>query len=353
MTELQIVFEQLDKACCPEDVFGKNPAMVGHLFRDFTKVVHPDLHGNSELSNQAFQVLNDLKSEADQRIKSGTWGNRFPLAKCAPIPIGAFMAKPRPIVGDIADVYSVVGKSQVIKVARHADDNDLLRAEAAVLPILRRTVPLPILNGLPVLLSHFQIDGVWKREANVLSTVSGFITAEAVHSKMPSLDGRTAVWIFKRILALLGWVHQAGYIHGAILPQHVLLYPDNDGHYPIDPRARDVRKHSIRLIDWCYAVDFRQRTRLSSWVPDYMAYYPPEIVAKSSLDETADFYMAAKLIQLLSNNLPGELDAVLDRCMDKNPKRRYRKAADVLDSWTKAARAVYGSPRWVDFFLPN
>ena len=134
--------------------------------------------------------------------------------------------------------------------------------------------------------------------------------------------------MFKRILALLAWVHHFRLVHGAILPPHVMFYPDNDGSQFIDPR-----KHSIRMIDWCYSVDFEKRTRLSSWVPAWKDMYAPELLNKSYIGPESDIYMAAKLIVYLCGSLfMPELGKVLIKCLDPDPKKRYAKANDVLEA---------------------
>lgn len=349
MTELEIVFEQLNDACCPEEVFGKDPGMIPHLYRDFTKVVHPDRNPKHKtLSEKAFQALNDLKDAADESVKAGTWGKRIKLPKCQSIQIGAYKVKPRPIVGDIADIYTIEGNAGILKVARHHDDNDLLRAEAAALVALRSKIPGPVKEGVPDFAGLFSIDGTWKRNVNVLSLSHGFVPAQYVHAKLPVVDPRTVVWIFKRVLVLLEYVHHAGLVHGAILPPHVLLYPDNDG-----AAASDSRKHSIRLIDWCYSVSYQSRTRLSAWVPAWESHYPPELKDKSSIGPASDLYMSAMLIRYLAGGLPGPLEAILARCLEPDPAKRPQDAGKVFDEWRKAAAEVYGSPKWIEFNLPK
>ena len=149
-------------------------------------------------------------------------------------------------------------------------------------------------------------------------------------------------------LAVLSWAHHFGLVHGAILPPHVLFYPDNDG-----SGKRDPRKHSVRLIDWCYSVDLKTRTRLSAWVPAWKEQYAPELLSKESIGAESDLYMAAALIRYLAGALPARLEAVLGRCLDPDPKKRYRKATEAMEAWSTAAGAEFGSPRWHEFNLPQ
>lgn len=343
MTELQIIFDHLDKACCPEDVFGAGDDPLA-VYRKMVRTCHPDLH-EEPLAKATFQKLNALKDEAKKRIEDGDYGKRIPLPHCTPLVIGKYIVKPKPIAGDIADLYWVQGATHIVKVARSHDDNDLIRAEATALRLLDG-IKGPVSDGVPLLVESFQIDGKRKREANVILDLPGFVTAQYVQSKM-NVDARTAVWMFKRILSLLTWVHHFGLVHGAILPPHVLFYPDNDG------QGNDARKHSIRLIDWCYSVDFKSRTRLSSWVPAWKDHYPPELLEKRSIGPSSDIYMAAKLIRYLCKDVPVPLNDVLVKCVHLNPASRYQKAKDVFDAWVSAATATFGTPKWHDFEIPK
>lgn len=342
MNELQIIFDHLDKACCPEDVFGTGDQPKTSYTR-LLRACHTDTH-KDPIAEFAFRKLNELWREAEERIKNGEYGKRLPLPHCTPLEIGKYKVRRKPIVGDIADIYYVEGASRLVKVARIYDDNDLMRAEARALQLLDG-ISGPVRDGAPILAETFQISGSRKREVNVINDFPGFVTAEQVRNKMV-VDNRTTVWMFKRILSLLTWVHHFKLVHGAILPPHVLFYPDNDGHIGMDPR-----KHSIRLIDWCYSVDFTSRTRLSSWVPAWKDHYPPELIAKSSISPASDIYMAAKLIRYLSEKMPDSLENVITKCLDPDPAKRYQKAEDVMEEWVGAATAVYGKPKWHDFNL--
>lgn len=346
MSELQLINEKLDGACCPEDVFGSgdDPALV---FKKLARVCHPDLNPlEYKMAVDTFAKLSALKDEADRRVSKGTWGKRVPLPHCVPLEIGKYKAKPHPRIGDIADLYTVEGGKTLVKVARSHDDNDLLRAEVNALKILAK-IDGPVRQGVPELVDNFWVEGLWKREANVITRFPGFVTAQEVHAKM-LVDARTSVWMFKRILSLLSWVHHFKLVHGAILPPHVLFYPDNDG-----STEMDQIKHSIRLIDWCYSVDYTQRTRLSSWVPAWQDHYAPELLSKKYIGPSSDIYMAAKLmVYLCGSKFPAALATVLKKCLDPDPEKRYQKAGDTLEDVKEAAEKDFGPPKWVDFIIP-
>lgn len=356
MGDLELINAKLDGACCPEDIFGagSNP---GIIFKQLAKVCHPDRHPSQQsLAKETFAKLSELNTVAEDRIKDGTWGKKIPLKHCAIVEIGKYKVKAKPIIGDICDLYTVEGNNLLVKVARNRDDNDLLRAEATSLQILNKGINGPVSSGVPILVDNLKIDGTWKREGNVLSSNPGFVSALEIHQKMV-VDARTAIWMFKRLLTLLGWVHHLDLVHGAILPPHVLFYPDNDEGSPFalpgKDRFNDPRKHALRLVDWCYSVDYKNRTRLSSWVPAWKDHYPPELLEKKFIGRSSDIYMAARLIWYLCEPLPKPMEAILTRCMNPDHTKRYQKSGEVFEEWKEAARKEFGQRKWHEFVFPK
>lgn len=379
MSELTLVLATLQKASCPEDVFGNS---LKRSFRQLLRVVHPDRNpGNPKKANEATERLNYLNKLAEERVTAGTYGKRLPLPENTPIILLGQEVLPKPIVGDVCDVY--IGKKQVVKVARNATDNDLMRAERSALQLIETKVTTMVRAGFPKLLEESVMGA---REVNIIERMpAGFVTALEAHHRMPSFEGWHLVWMFKRLLMMLDWTHHLGLVHGAILPPHLMLYPDNDGsveywcgacnrkfkpvfesetlvcaqcktsgRLTIVPQQHP-HKHTVRLLDWCYSVKYAGRTRLSSWLPMWALHYPPELTAKQSIGPSSDLYMAAALVLYLAgrNELPKLLLSVLSRCMDLDPKRRYQRADETFSAWQEAARVTYGPPKWVDFNLPE
>lgn len=347
MTNLQLTAMRLEAATCPEDIFGSD---VKKMFHYLARIVHPDFNSTEPILAQATTAsLLSLKTVADARLTDGTYGKNLPLVENIPISIGAYSVGRKPLVGDIADIYLSV--DDAVKVARNADDNDLMRAEQYALGLVGKKVKGPVVKGFPVMTEHFLHRG---REVNVLEAVpQGFVTAEYIHGKLPQVPGQALVWMFKRILSVLDWTHHLGLVHGAMLPCHVLFYPDNDG-TTTNPHPY---KHTARVVDWCYSVKYEERTRLSSWVPRWEAHYPPELLLKQSVSPASDIYMAAALIMYLSDGkaltggLEKPLSSILVKCMQPDIAKRYQSCGEVFAAWVKAAEHVYGTPKWVDFNL--
>lgn len=346
MNELALILEKLETARCPEQIFGNKPEVLKPEFYKLLRMVHPDLNADSKQAHVVTEKLNAIHAVAVARVAAGTYGKCLPLPEYEEVSLGYYKVLRKPIIGASTDVY--ISENHVLKAARSVRDNDLLHNEQNILRYLQKSdISDNILIGLPVVVETFQTD---KRRVNVLLRYKGFYTAEQVHAALPHLEGRTLAWMFKRILVLLEWVHHCGILHGAVLPPHLMFYPDNDGHSHSDPR-----KHAVRLLDWCYAIERRTRTRLSSWEPLWAGLYAPEIILKEQLHRSTDIYMAAKCMLYLAGNttLPRELQAVLDKCTQTKPSERYRKAGDAFEAWQAAIQTAYGAPKWIDFNMPK
>ena len=95
---------------------------------------------------------------------------------------------------------------------------------------------------LPRLIDSFGLRGSGgPRRVNVMPYYKGHYSMEEVMRVYPEgVDFRDMVWMFKRTLAAIGFVHRQGIVHGALIPPHILVHPI---------------RHGAKLVDWCYAVE--------------------------------------------------------------------------------------------------
>lgn len=254
--------------------------------------------------------------------------------------------------GDIADIHvgKMLGVPVAVKKARTDADRDLLDNEAIVLQdLMEKLLAEPKAKDWSYAIP--QIIGTFKTpRANVLELFSGFISVEDIRKVCTGVDGRTLVWQWKRLLGILSWVHHFGYTHGAVLPPHVLYFPDGS--------IKDERIHSVRLIDWCYAID-KKESKLKAWVPDYEDFYPPEVKAKKNVGPWTDLYMAGKtMIYLAGGNvkdnkfpsrIPGQLANQIRKCLEPKIKLRAQSVSDVFESFVATAGDVYGKRKFHEF----
>lgn len=247
----------------------------------------------------------------------------------------------------------------LLKVLRAAGDADLLAREWKMLEALHAStaqgaayftslLPQPVAHGT------LANDAGYTRAASVFRWRSGFQhTLEDVAREYPDgVDPRAAVWMWKRALELLGWVHRAGYVHGAVLPQHLLVHP---------------RDHGVVLAGWSAAV--RSHPRASEPLPVTCAagraYYPDDAWTGALPTPATDITMSARCIaralggdpwaDALPDAVPGPLAALVRAYAD--PASRAGGRTD--DAWAlmervgQAGREAFGPPRYHPFTMPG
>ena len=319
---LENLVAHLKKARCPEDVFGESPGAIRSTFGSLMLVAHPDKYSEpaaQSSAREAFALLNTAHEQANAKVSAGTYGDRKPVA--APIaapkhePVSIKVGGKEYVVGhelargDICDVYEC-GDGRVLKVARSAADNDFVQNEAQKLGKVHpaKVAEEKFYRFTPSVLDSFGIKGAkTTRRANVLPRYPEHFSLAQIHAAYPNgLDLRDSVWMFKRLLMAIGFAHEQGIVHGAIVPEHVLVHPTG---------------HGARVIDWCYAVNVGERIKAIS--PGNRDLYAPEVLKKEPASAGTDVYMAAKSIALLlDKNAPARFQAFLSGCMLTNPARR-------------------------------
>jgi hypothetical protein len=240
---------------------------VRGVYRRLAKVVHPDRHDGAEKAVLAFRRLDTLYARARALIAAGTYGEDRAPTVTIRTKRREYAVSRKVSAGEICDVfecdYGDGFRRAVVKVARHPRDNDLVQVEAATLRRLRKALDdrwLPFLPE-PVDLVGWKASGGIVRRGLVLERLDGFYPLDAVVDAYPAgVDPRDMAWVWRRLLAILGAVHEQGVVHGAVVPSSVLIHPG---------------KHGLVLADWSYAVDAGGRPRVVS--RRYRSFYPPEL----------------------------------------------------------------------------
>lgn len=287
----------------PEDLFGPKNGHTEHATRTYKTMlleVHPDKHNGTPLEEVAVEATRKLAELYDLFM-----GNA-PTPVAAPIIVQ--QGKQKFVVGksigdgDIANVYEaavepgLVGHLGVVfKIAKNPADNDLLQRERDVLKAINkassddRSKRAGYNEYFPQLLDSFSVKGPkTTRTANVLEYVPALRSLERVRQLVPQgLDFRDVVWMFKRVLVAIDFMHRSGFVHGAILPPHVLIHPIN---------------HLGRLIGFGQAVPKGEPLRVRS--KTWETFYPPEVAAKKPATPALDIFMAARLAAYLMDGQP-------------------------------------------------
>lgn len=197
--------------------------------------------------------------------------------------------------------------------------------EAQVLRELQHSLAGAVGIALPELLPEVVVqgvvDGTAGRHALVLRHANGYWGDLAALNRRfaQGIDPRHAVWIWRRMLAILGLVHSRGWSHGDVRPEHALVHP---------------RDHGIRLIGWASA--------------------QKDAGAKA---QATDLQRSARVILVLLNGIreadevhsqvPVELARLVDQASQDAGFCRSHGAQGLDALWRAAASAAFGPPSFV------
>jgi hypothetical protein len=316
----------IEAATGPEDLFGSqdNPD-ASRRYRRLARLTHPDAlaAGSPRASTaHAFALLAELWAQHQ--------GARGPL-----------LTK-----GDIANFYSV--RAGLLKLPRRVADNDLMDREAAALTQLHHGGDCRFRAYFPRLVQVQRVcdprSGA-ERHGNVIDKLAGFHSLADVRSAFPGgVDARDVAWMWRRLLVAIGAAHRAGVIHGAVLPEHVLIHPG---------------EHGLVLVDWCYST--RGPTRATASAPAalpaivarYRDWYPPEVLAGGPAGCDADIWLATRsMTELMGERPPARLAAFAAGCLLANPSRRPQDAWRLLAELDDLLERLYGPRTFRPFAIP-
>jgi hypothetical protein len=251
--------------------------------------------------------------------------------------------------GEIADVYLAERARRptervLLKVLRKPEDAPLLDREWDVLETLQRSdapgaeffttvVPQPVVRGR---VDHGAYQG---RSAMAFRWASGFrATFEAVRQAYPQgIDPRIAIWMWRRILELLAFLHGSGVVHGAVLPPH-LLVEDGD--------------HGIRLVG--YSAAGASGTPLATLCRPFEPFYPTR-----QLSPQTDLTMSARSIAFVLGGegacvtVPSSVPEPLADLIQKVAADGADNAWNLRERVGKLARVLYGPPRFHPLMMPS
>jgi len=343
---------QIEKALAataPEELFG---ALVGtradklgtlaHRYRELAMTVHPDraTERDRDAATRGLTRVNGMRRMAEHKIDLGVYGDGRPVSASVTIRTrkNAYVTLGPSLLGDICELFPAESDTArvLLKVAKSADDNDLLDAEARTLRALHaKDEKAPrFLRQLPELVDSMTLeDG---RRANVLPMLSEHRALTAVRGHV---DLRDTVWIAKRLFSVLGFLHARGLVHGAVTPAHVMVHPVT---------------HGAVLTDFCYAVPHGEKVpALSS---EHRALYPQEVLRGEPAHPATDIFMAAKtLLWLLpaSGHHVHEARAFLTTCTAEKIARRPEDAWALHEELDRLMTRLLGKPVYRPLLVPE
>lgn len=365
--ELTSVASILAAARFPEDVFGDLDGEQGamlragkRVYRRLARVVHADKYPDPKeklFAEEAFKTLARLWTQAQERIEKGRYGTKTTQATFT-TKRGRYDIYGGPWQGDTSDVYRCTMERNgsagegFIKVARHPGMNALLEHEVSVLRHLVADQDGATFHRyLPTLVESFTIQGDdGERRASVFDEPYTLYSFEDVRAAYPGgVDVRTAMWMWRRMLEILGYVRERGVVHGAVLPSHLLIEPEN---------------HGLALVGWTHAVHpDSAKEHVATISSKYRDWYPPEVLKKLPATPATDLYLAARsMIYILGGDpvtgtfpstVPRVLKGFLRSCLIASPHRRPQDAWEFYDELDEALRELYGPPRFHPFTMPK
>lgn len=241
----------------------------------------------------------------------------------------------------------------LIKFLRTDVDEDLLQNEWRVLETLEKSQYQGSPYFVPMLPQRID-SGVARlgkngnegdRRASVVRWRSGFVHTMndvfAAHSS--GILPEASVWMWKRMLEMLGWVHKNGFVHGAILPQHTLIH------------ARD---HGVVFAGWSAATAIGKPISVIN--PQLREYYPDLVWQGVAASPRIDLTMSARLVlKALGGSAlraPSRVPEALAKLLETQARGDWQWADDawtVRDELDNTARRVFGPPKFIPFSMPG
>jgi len=203
--------------------------------------------------------------------------------------------------GEISDVYLTrrgrwPTEFALLKIVRSRDDEPILehewnavnqlreRAEARGV-VLGSRVPAPVIKGVIE-------NEAARKPVTVYRWAGGFThTFEMVRRIHPQgIPPVSAVWVWRRIVEVLAVIRECNLVHGAILPNHLLI---------------ENGEHGVRLVGFSCADAANAPLRIVS--TDFERFYPAAVLGRQKLTPAMDMMMAARCVSYLLGEHDGEL----------------------------------------------
>ncbi|MEO1666485.1 MAG: molecular chaperone DnaJ [Chloroflexota bacterium] len=372
--ELRELLQRLQTVNDPEEVFGELEGSTveqteeGHqIYRRIARRVHPDAvarHGthNPDDSIIATAQLNLMWERAKEKIQNKTYGQRD-ASGIVTITTRrrSYTVTGQLATGDLCNLYhcsfSVDGQKMtgIMKVARDPIDNDLVSNEARVLKRLEKADTegrfTPFLPKLQENLVYRDSTSPTPRQANVLTYVKDVKSPADLYSLADirkhypdGVDAKDMAWMWRRVLTLLGFVHEQQVVHGAVLPSHILVHPE---------------LHGVLLIDWAYAST--EGAKITAISTACESYYPQEVFKKETPTAALDIYMAARSMLYLmgsddgkqTGNIPHRIYKFFEWCTLDGQRMRPQAAWPLLEEFDELIENLWGPRQFHEFTIPK
>lgn len=370
LSELELMAQIITGAKNPEEVFGGlvDEKQVYSVYRQLAKLTHPDVYTNPAerlLAQNAFSRLTQLWGEAKLKINGVAEEPEYDEILIQNRSKD-YLVTTRLFSGEIFNFYPCTLKGEprqlTFKINQDPLHTDKLKNEAEVLTKLSETPNFAKFQPyFPQLIDSFPyIDpgDALKRQVNILSQPEGFYSLKEVKdSYSDGLDPKDMAWIWRRLLFGLGIAHQNDIVHGAILPQNILIHPE---------------KHGLMIAEWSNAFpDFNGGGKVEPITENHKLWYPPEVTREDEEDYKdlnkptpgLDIYMGVKNMAYLLNGdpkknvFPGNIHPKLRSFFNgtalEAPRRRPQNAWELLEEFDELIVDIWGPKKFHPFSMPK
>ncbi len=360
MTEFEQIERSILAASRPEEVFGvlKGPAASRLLegtkvYRRLARIVHPDRAAGR---SAAFTRLTAFWETAKDRIRRGIYGETtlfevtIPARKVkgAVVPEVVYHAD-RLMVAGLAGWYE--GHDQTrrvwLEIADTPADNEFSVVAAKAVELMAKEDPATVERGaIPKRIESVLVGG---RRVNIYAAPFPdqrvYPLSEIMAAYPDELDPRDAVWMWKRCLGTIGFVHAQGFIHGGLVPSSILV---------------DIQSHGATLIDWGSAAWKGELVKVLR--PRYRALYPTEVTERTGASRSTDLYMLAMTVLValggdpithaLPKRVPDAMARLLRGCLLSAPSHRLDDAHDLHLEIDRKVLPLFGPRVFRPFHMP-
>jgi len=261
--------------------------------------------------------------------------------------------------GDISDVYT--GQRArwptelvLLKFLRDHKDIDLFDNEWAALQSLHGSdapgadefttlIPQPIIQG------DISTGSYKGKRISIFRWMSGFRhpLGEVMQAYPKGIPPRASIWMWRRILEVLSFIHASGMVHGAVLPPHLLIQEN---------------EHGMRLVG--YSCCGRTGEKLRTISQGFENFYPQVKQSKLGLTTQLDLSMSARCMAAVlggdpaSVSLPSEVPAPLAKIVQRVALTKPTGAPSEI-AWSireelgEMAEKVYGPPQFIPIVMPS
>ena len=214
----------------------------------------------------------------------------------------------------------------------------LHKSDAPGSETFRRLLPQPVAHGR---VSPGQRAG---EKLSIFRREKGFHhTLMDVHKAYPQgIQPRASIWVWRRILKVLSFIHASGLVHAAVLPSHLLVQEN---------------EHGMRLVGYGRSGEIGKKLSLEN--PDYEDWYPAKTTKLSpGLDITMSAHCLAYLLggEHTGENLPPSVPeqlALLVRHVIHADASSVKSAWDLREELGRLSDDIFGKPQFNPITMPD